>query len=56
MPGAGLKWFVYAFCLGAGTNAASSACTEMGQGSELQTLLEMLMGKFVKRKELEKLD
>ena len=25
--------FVYAFCLGAGTNAASSACTEMGQGS-----------------------
>ena len=24
--------------------------------SELQTLLEMLMGKFVKRKELEKLD
>ena len=33
MPGAGLKCFVYAFCLGAGTNAAFSACTEMGQGS-----------------------
>ena len=33
MPGAGLKCFVYAFCLGAGTNAASFACTEMGQGS-----------------------